>query len=101
MNTCIREIPIPKRALSVSDAEPLADKGIRKKACDALGEICLEYVWAYPPGAPMLIPGEAIDERILSLLSLYNRAGAALFNDGGEKISDNIELLTIKKPDIT
>lgn len=34
------------------------------KAC--VGRIAAEYVWAYPPGVPLLIPGESINEAFLS-----------------------------------
>ena len=29
---------------------------------DAVGKISGEYVWAYPPDTPLLVPGEVIDE---------------------------------------
>lgn len=35
---------------------------------DALGRICADYVWAYPPGVPIIAPGELIDEAVLSYL---------------------------------
>lgn len=31
----------------------------------SIGRISLEYVWAYPPGVPLLVPGEKISENIL------------------------------------
>ena len=82
-------------------AEGYSERGARKRAEDAIGEICLEYVWAYPPGVPMIIPGEEIDARLVTLLSEYTRCKVALYNERGEKISERIELLTIKKSDIT
>lgn len=97
----INTIPIPKRAVSVCDAEAIAERGERKRAGDAIGEICLEYVWAYPPGVPTVIPGEMIDEALVTLLSEYAERKVALYNEKGEKISERIELLAIKKSDIT
>lgn len=36
---------------------------------EAVGHICAEYVWAYPPGIPLLIPGERISAPLRALLS--------------------------------
>lgn len=33
----------------------------------AAGRIGAEYVWAYPPGIPLLIPGQPVDERLAAL----------------------------------
>jgi len=33
---------------------------------DCVGRVAAEYVWAYPPGVPLLIPGERINEAFLS-----------------------------------
>jgi arginine/lysine/ornithine decarboxylase len=32
----------------------------------AAGRVCAEYVTAYPPGIPLLVPGEAITARIVT-----------------------------------
>ena len=29
---------------------------------DSMGKIAAEYVWAYPPGIPLLVPGQRITE---------------------------------------
>ena len=31
---------------------------------DAINRVSLEYIWAYPPGIPLLVPGEIISEEI-------------------------------------
>lgn len=36
---------------------------------EAVGRICGEYIWAYPPGIPLLIPGEAIPEAFAEMTS--------------------------------
>jgi arginine/lysine/ornithine decarboxylase len=37
----------------------------------SVGRTSLEYVWAYPPGIPMIVPGEVIEEQSLQLLYAY------------------------------
>ncbi len=53
------------------------------------GLVSAEYVWLYPPGIPILVPGERVTEEILAALSAYRRSGLALggMSDGaGETI---------------
>ena len=43
---------------------------------DSLGRICAEYVIPYPPGIPLLVPGEEVTADTLSALSAFRSAGA-------------------------
>lgn len=54
---------IPRRKISVLDA--LEGDHEFMAVEDAKGLICSEYAWAYPPGIPLLTPGEVIDEDVL------------------------------------
>lgn len=45
---------------------------------EAEGRICGEYIWAYPPGIPLLAPGELITSDILALFDYYTRQGIQL-----------------------
>lgn len=38
---------------------------------DCLGKVSCEYVWAYPPGIPLLVPGEYINEDILKVFNEF------------------------------
>ncbi len=42
---------------------------------ESIGHISAEYVWAYPPGIPLLIPGERISE---AFVKQYSEGGAEL-----------------------
>ncbi len=44
----------------------------------SIGCISAEYVWAYPPGIPLLIPGERIEEAFVQTAAAMERAGIAL-----------------------
>ena len=35
------------------------------KLYDSIGKICGDFIYAYPPGIPILVPGELIDEDII------------------------------------
>lgn len=45
---------------------------------DSLGEISREYVYLYPPGIPLLVPGEEISEPVLTALLRYREQGISL-----------------------
>ncbi|MCH5304191.1 MAG: hypothetical protein J1E41_04950, partial [Ruminococcus sp.] len=44
------------------------------KKCDfidlnsSVGYTCAEYVWIYPPGSPIIVPGEVISEEIIAFI---------------------------------
>lgn len=40
---------------------------------DAVGRVSLEYAYLYPPGSPVIIPGEEISEEAVRLLEYYER----------------------------
>ncbi len=44
----------------------------------AVGRISAEYVWAYPPGIPLLIPGEVIDADFERLIESREEAGISM-----------------------
>lgn len=60
----------------------IQDAVYRKKKCilwkDALGEISGEFVYVYPPGIPILAPGERISENILNQVRKAALAGLPL-----------------------
>lgn len=49
----------------------------------ALGRVAAEYVWAYPPGVPLLAPGEEITEGFLEAAEALAQTGTALRHTGG------------------
>jgi arginine/lysine/ornithine decarboxylase len=42
------------------------------------GRISADYVWAYPPGVPLIMPGEVIDRDFLDVLNSYGKSGIEL-----------------------
>lgn len=41
----------------------------------ALGRTVLEFVFAYPPGIPILVPGEIVTETVLEVVNAYEQSG--------------------------
>lgn len=48
---------------------------------DSLGEISAETVMAYPPGIPIVIPGEVITVDALRLIEFYSKEGGEVLKD--------------------
>lgn len=47
------------------------------------GRICSEFVFAYPPGSPIIAPGEKISAEILSFISGLKECGTNILSSGG------------------
>lgn len=45
---------------------------------DTAGRTATEYIWAYPPGVPIVVPGEEITEALIHNLEALAAAGTAL-----------------------
>ena len=52
----------PELKLNITNALSLNNQMIKFKNC--IGKICGEYVWIYPPGIPILVPGEVITKQV-------------------------------------
>ncbi len=48
---------------------------------DCLGEISAETIMAYPPGIPVVIPGEFISQDALNLIRFYSEEGGEVLKD--------------------
>ncbi|MFA6829508.1 MAG: aminotransferase class V-fold PLP-dependent enzyme [Bacilli bacterium] len=48
---------------------------------DSVGEISGETVMAYPPGIPIIIPGEVINKDCIDLINFYRKEGGEVLKD--------------------
>ena len=58
---------LPEKELSIKDA--INTKGEFLNFFDCFGKISLEYIFSYPPGAPIVVPGEVISREMIEYLS--------------------------------
>lgn len=80
--------------LSIHDA--LAGNHSQSKLENATEKICGEYVWVYPPGIPVLIPGEVISrEKIDYIKDVYNKNFEILSTNND--IPDKITIVKLDK----
>lgn len=40
---------------------------------DSLGKVSMEYAYLYPPGSPLVVPGESISQDVIDRLCLYRK----------------------------
>lgn len=71
---------LPKRVLSAGEA---LERPAEALSLDrAAGSIAAEYLWAYPPGIPLLVPGEEVGADFAALCARYEAAGIRLKHTG-------------------
>ncbi len=67
--------------MSATEAERISSKEYDWEA--AVGRIAGEYVWAYPPGIPLLVPGEEISSELIFFLKQKEANGVRIHRTGG------------------
>jgi len=58
----------------------------------AIGETAAEYVWAYPPGIPLLVPGERIGEGFIRQVQRLSQKGTQIHSDA-DGLPENIRVI--------
>ena len=53
---------------------------------ESIGKVCGEYVWAYPPGVPVIAPGETVTAQAAQNILEMRRAKLNVISRGKEKI---------------
>lgn len=88
-NIVFPDIPKPYAAMTLAQAEQLK---MEKKAHVLLEEsegcVSLEYRYIYPPGVPLLVPGERITSEVIEILGYYRQCGLTVLGGraDGKKI---------------
>ncbi len=71
----------PRMAVPEQVCLPWEAVSAEREAVDisaAAGRVSAEYVWAYPPGIPLLVPGERIDAGFEKLVESREQAGISM-----------------------
>lgn len=70
---------IPQRDIPVNEAYKYNTENVASDK--AIGETSSEYIWAYPPGIPVIVPGEKITRNVLEYISFCLNASIPLYSD--------------------
>lgn len=77
-NHCSYPIIESKQIYSIAKA--LSIDGKMTDYDELEGCISLEYIWAYPPGIPIIVAGEKISKEHMEVFSHYKRVGIELYS---------------------
>ena len=80
--TVATEISIPPRKMSASEALKKQRRPV--PLMEASGSVCAEYVWAYPPGIPLVVPGEVLTKELLHSFIMQEKSGISLKSTFGD-----------------
>ena len=72
---------LPPRRLSLEEA--VRTKGRAASLPEAVGRVSCEYIWAYPPGIPLIVPGEEVTAGLAETLERFRGAGVKLVGTRG------------------
>lgn len=76
-NSASYEIQLPKKEMTINEALN-SKKFMLENYKNLEGKITKEYIFAYPPGIPIITPGEVFDKNIINIIEKYMKANIEL-----------------------
>ena len=76
-NSVSYEIQLPKKEMTINEALN-SQKFMLENYKNLEGKISKEYIFAYPPGIPIITPGEVFDKNIINIIEKYMKANIEL-----------------------
>ncbi|MPM31946.1 Arginine decarboxylase [bioreactor metagenome] len=76
--------------------EALYEEGRIIPLDETVGMMSLDYVWAYPPGVPLIVPGEIVDYGMIAEMKRLISSGVGLMSTSGKMP----ESLRVKPSDV-
>lgn len=76
-NSASYEIQLPKKEMTINEALN-SQKFMLENYKNLEGKISKEYIFAYPPGIPIITPGEVFDKNIINIIEKYMKANIEL-----------------------
>lgn len=66
-----------KKAMEISDVKKMDILNNQEETLlrDCIGKVCAEYIFLYPPGIPMIVPGEYITQDFIDVLEECKKNG--------------------------
>lgn len=87
LNTLPIKPKVPRLALNPSECCGRA--GAFTKLENSINKISLEYVWAYPPGIPIVAKGEVITKEVVNAVKEQTESGISVYSTKG-RVSEEI-----------
>lgn len=74
-------VPVNEQVMTCAEAIGSGDRESGTESLsweEAVGRISAEYAYLYPPGSPLIVPGEQVSAETTGLLEQYQRAGFSI-----------------------
>ena len=81
--------PALEKVWTIAEAVNRTDKIQKRSFEDSIGCISVEYAYLYPPGSPLIVPGERITKEAVEILHWYQEHD---FSIEGLQSEDGIEV---------
>ncbi len=75
-------LPIPRQEEELCPGQVLLEPAVCVPREEAAGGVSGEYVYAYPPGIPLLAPGDPVTEEVLSTIRQMEARGTRIHRTG-------------------
>lgn len=82
-SNAVKHPTVPVLSQSSYSFATLPEKDTIIKLSEAVGKISLDYVFAYPPGIPLVVPGEIIDRALINYVEVLVQFGVEVQSTGG------------------
>lgn len=79
--------PFPNVKISLNPRDAFFAKKRRENIQECVGKVCGELICPYPPGIPVMIPGEIISEEVVDYLLHLKGKGASISGASDPKLS--------------
>ncbi len=73
----------PYRRFSAAQAVLLPQKPVL--ITNSAGHVSADYIWAYPPGIPLIVPGEIISESMIKNIDYMEKSGVDIHTSSAQK----------------
>lgn len=89
-NSVLKKYTLPDIVYPIYDAIYREKEFVKLE--NAVGRISGDFAWAYPPGVPLIAPGERLSEEIINILKAYINSGLNL-KSTGHRLPEEIVVL--------
>lgn len=85
------KIMAPKPAMTIFEA--MEGQAVKMRLSESVGRVSAEFVYVYPPGIPILVPGEMVQQVTIDEIEEYIRLGLSVqgTKDGGLTMIEVVE----------
>lgn len=83
---------------AMASGEAMAMPAVQTDITQSVGMVVAEYVWVYPPGIPLLVPGEVISAQMAELLLQKEENGLKIRRGSGKGQKECLKIIRLTNP---